>query len=167
MKGFPLRAAAFVILAPLVLWVIAATLGWQALQASGRAAAVQDQLARAVARPRPADTAQGQPLLIPGATEGSAASAFQSALRTLAAGGGAEVVQVESAPAEPDAPLSHLHLTARLRGTEAQIVATLRAIEAAEPLIVVDRLDMQGEGQENGAISVTLSLSAWAAEVGK
>lgn len=165
MTALPLRSLAFVILAPLVLLGISASLVLQALDATSAAAALQEKLAHAVSRPVADPVTRGTALLVPGTSAGMAASAFQAAVRRLASGAGAEVVQVESAPMEPAPPLSLLHLTVHLRGTEAQIVAALAALETAEPLIRTDRLDLQGDGQENGVLSATLQLSAWSAEV--
>ncbi len=160
-----LRALALVLLAPLALAVLTAALTFEALAARSQAAALQDRLARAVARPLGDPVLQGQALLVPGDSPGLAASAFQAAVRAAALAAGSEVLQVESAPVEAAPPLARLSLTLRLRGSEAQIVATLAALEAATPLVRIDRLDLQGEGQEGGPLTATLLLSAWSAEV--
>lgn len=160
-----LRAFALVVLAPVLLCGLAAGLVVQAIDTRAQAGALQDRLARAMDRPLAEPVTRGTALLVPGQSAGLASAAFQALVKALTEAAGAELVQVEAAPPDPEPPLSRLHLTVRLRGAEGQIASSLSALETATPMIRIDRLDLQGEGQEAGVLTATLTLSAWAAEV--
>ncbi len=158
----PWRDLALVVVAPVMVVGLGLGLWRDAQGAEARAAAAQARLAHALSRPAPAPEAEATALLLPGETAGLAASAFQALVRAQVQGTGAEVAEVAAGAAEAAAPLTRLHLTLTLTGSETGIAAALVALEGAVPLIAVDRLDMQGG---DGRLTATLALSAWTGKV--
>lgn len=140
-----------------------------ALGANASADAAQARLQEALARHRqePAILAEG--LLVPGATQGLAASALQK--QVLALVQDSEVQALEPRGAEAEGPLTRLRLTLRLQGEEAAILRDLIALEKAEPLILVDglRITAAEEALADGApgmvLGAELDLSAYAGQV--
>jgi Type II secretion system (T2SS), protein M subtype b len=160
----PWRSLALVGLAPLAVLALAAGLWRDADAAETEADAARARLAHALSRPAPSPEAAAMELLIPGDSAGLAGSAFQALVLARVQPSGAQVLEVAAAPAEPLDALTRLHLTLQVQATEAQVAAALVALEGAEPLIAVDRLDVQAGG-DGGVLSATLTLSAWAGKV--
>ena len=158
----PWRDLALVVLAPLAILALAAGLWSQAGTAEAEAETATARLTHALSRPAPSPEAQAMALLVPGDSEGLAASAFQALALAAVQASGAVVAEVAAAAPEASGPLTRLHLTLRLEGTEPQLAAALVALEGAVPLVVVDRIDVQAGG---AALTATLALSAWSSQV--
>lgn len=160
----PWRDLAVVVLAPLAVLALAAGMWVQAETVSVQAELAGARLAHALSRPAPSPEALAMALLLPGESEGMAASAFQALVLAQVQPSGAVVAEVAALAPEVEGPLSRLHLTLRLEGSEPQLAAALVALEGAVPLVMVDRADVQmGAG---GQLAASLALSAWAGQVG-
>ena len=158
-----LRRALMLLLIPMAvsMALALAALGF-ALQASQTADAAQARLQQALDHRPEEPVVQAADLLVPGATEGLAASALQA--RVLQLAGQGQVQQIEARGAEVEGALTRLRVNLRLAGDEAGVMQTLIALEQAQPLIFVDALRVTGQG-DGGSLAVEIDLSAYAGKV--
>jgi hypothetical protein len=98
-----------------------------------------------------------------GATIGVSGAAFQSLLTDLAALSGATLERVDPILAEPVGVLTQMHSRATFSGTDGDIMNLVINLEAAEPLIFLDRLEMTPLEEAGENLRVELELSAYAA----
>jgi hypothetical protein len=163
-----LRACVLVGLLPL----LSLGLAWAASQSAGRAATEAElarstlAAARAQLEPQDAKAALGAAparLLMQGATIGVSGAAFQSLLTDLAALSGATLERVDPILAEQAGVLTQMHSRATFSGTDGDIMNLVINLEAAEPLIFLDRLEMIPLEDDGERLSVELELSAYAA----
>lgn len=163
-----LRACALVALPPL----LSLGLAWVASQSADRAATEAElarnalAAARAQLAPQDATAALGAAparLLMQGATIGVSGAAFQSLLTDLAGLSGATLERVDPILAEPAGVLTQMHSRATFSGTDADIMNLVINLEAAEPLIFLDRLELTPLEEGGESLRVELELSAYAA----
>ncbi len=158
-----LRRALLLLLIPMAVSVVLAlgSLAF-AVQASQTADDAQARLQQALDRRPEEPVVQAADLLVPGATEGLAASALQA--RVLQLAGQGQVLQIEARGAEAEGALTRLRVNLRLAGDEAGLMRTLIALEQAQPLLFVDALRVTGQG-DGGRLAVEIDLSAYAGKV--
>lgn len=162
-----LRACILVALPPLLLLGLA----WAASQSADRAAteaeAARSALAAARAQLAPQDAtgalgADPARLLMQGATIGVSGAAFQSLLTDLAGLSGATLERVDPILAEPAGVLTQMQSRATFSGADVDIMNLVINLEAAEPLIFLDRLEMTPLDDGGESLRVELELSAFA-----
>lgn len=120
-------------------------------------------VARQTAGAGPAGQAVG--LLIQGETAGLAQSALQSLVRKRLAETGLVPDRLDPAATEPDAALTRISLTLGLSGSETQIMAAVLALDRGDPLLLLDRIVIDGQGVEGGVLQAEIALSGFAAGV--
>ena len=160
--GIPAKALLLIGLPPLAALGLAFGLDRAVGQAETAARAAQTTLARALAEAPTAPDVQAGRLLVTGDTVGISASAFQAILLDKVQNAGLGVQQIDPHGATMDGALTRISATLRMQGTEAQVANAIIAIEASEPLVFIDRLQLAGDGTENGPIRAELDLSAFA-----
>lgn len=106
-------------------------------------------------------------LLFSGATLGVAGAAMQATVRRAVEAAGAQLDQLDPAPAQAEGALTRLQLTLSLTATEAQVAQVTAALEGAEPLMFIDRLQLDGTGQDGGVLSARIAVSGYAGPVPK
>lgn len=177
----PIRAALILCAAPaLALLLGGIALAWAVGQGAA-ADAAQARLQQGLAQNRLAPVIRAEGLLLPGRTQGLAASALQAQVLGLVEG--AEVQQIEPRGAVPEGALTRLRLTLTLAGAEAQVMQGLIRLEQAEPLLFVDGLRLRageagagggdgsgdgagdGSGDGGGTLVAEIDLSAYAGQV--
>lgn len=158
----PLGATLLLFALPAMALVLGAVMLVTADRARSEAAAAQGRLAAAMVRPAEDPDLQAARLLVPGETAGLGAAALQAVILERVQSPGLTVQQIESNGVAPEGALMRLRATLRLQGSEAQIMSAVMAIEGAEPLLFIDRLEFRGQGQEDGAINAELAISAYA-----
>lgn len=163
-----LRACTFVALPSL----LSLGLAWAASQSAGRAAieaeVARTALAAARARLAPQDATVAlaiapSRLLMQGATIGVSGAAFQSLLTDLAALSGATLESVDPIQAEPAGALTLMHSRATFSGTDLDIMNLVINLEAAEPMIFLDQLELTPMEGSSENLRIELELSAYAA----
>lgn len=156
------RALLILLVPPCLALMFALAMLTAAARLSSGADTAQARLQAALDHRPSEPVVQAAELLVPGAAAGLAGSSLQA--RILALVQGADVQQIESRGAEAAGALTRLRVNLRLSGTEAGIMQTLIALEAAEPLIFVDAMRVTGPG-DAGRLAVEMDLSAYAGKV--
>ncbi len=163
-----LKACALIAMPPMLSLMLAWASSYAAAGALAKADAAHDALlsARAQLAPQEAVGANGAAsarLLMPGAPIGVSGAAFQSLLTDIAELSGATLEQVDPITTEPAGALTQMHSRTTLSGTDADIMNLVLNLEAAEPLIFVDRLEMSPLGEMGDRLRIEMELSAYAA----
>lgn len=162
-----LRAIALVTLPPL----LSLGLAWSAFGIAERAAteaeAAHAELAAVRRQLEPQDGAIGSGaaparLLVQGETIGVTGAAFQSLLTDLGTLSGAILERVDPVLAEPAGPLTQMHIRATFTGTDIDIMNLLVNLEAAEPLVFIDQLELTPLQASGEGLRADLDLSAFA-----
>jgi general secretion pathway protein M len=82
-------------------------------------------------------------MLLPGASDSVASVALQAKLRQLAADGGAELASSEVLAAEPRGEFRRIALRVTLTATLPSLVSILSGVEAAEPAMFADNIQIR------------------------
>ncbi len=140
---------------------LAATLAANTYRTAAQTALGDLAVARQTAVAGPTGRAVG--ILIQGETAGLAQSALQALVRQRLAETGLVPDQLDPASTEPAAALTRISLTLGLSGTETQIMAAVLELDRGDPLLVLDRIVITGQGVEGGVLQAEIALSGFAA----
>ncbi len=147
-------------------------LAWAAIQSADRAAAEAEVARRALNAANAQLASQGAKatlgaapsrLLIEGATIGVSGAAFQALLTDLANLSGATLERIDQVQAEPAGVLTQMHSRATFSGTDYEIMNLVINLEAAEPLVFLDQLEMTPIEDGGESLRIELELSAYSA----
>ncbi|PZQ11875.1 MAG: hypothetical protein DI565_16975 [Ancylobacter novellus] len=117
-------------------------------------AALKDETARSVDRP----------LLIEAASSADGWRKMEAQLRSIAAARDGEVTSVRPARLEDDGALKALRLDVTLRTPPERLAELLAAVEAAAPMLFVERLRATaGQGSDDDRLDLSLTLRGLAA----
>lgn len=163
-----LKACAIIVILPLV----SVALAWASWNTAERVAAEADRAhdrllsARTQVGPQDAVGADGAAparLLMQGDTIGVSGATFQSLLTDIAELSGATLEQVDPIVAEAAGVLTQMHSRTTLSGADTDIMNLVLNLEAAEPLIFVDRVDVTPLDDRGDRLRIEMELSAYAA----
>lgn len=162
-RATPWRALGLVALPPLLCLTAALT----ATTAANRAQTAAAEAARALADLRPQLTAPAPSdaadrLLVHGATVGVAAAEFHTRVSDIALLSGATLERIDQVATEAAGPLTRMQSQAVLSGSDRAIMDLVVNLEAAEPLILIDRLDLAATDPAGTTLRADLALSAYA-----
>lgn len=163
-----LKACAIIAIPPLLSFALA----WASWNTADRAMAEADRAhdrllsARTQVGPQDAVGADGAAparLLMQGDTIGVSGATFQSLLTDIAELSGATLEQVDPIVAEAAGVLTQMHSRTTLSGADTDIMNLVLNLEAAEPLIFVDRVDVTPLDDRGDRLRIEMELSAYAA----
>ena len=160
----PWQALALVTAIPAVAIGLALTSGLLAANANDEADIAEAQLVASAHQLQADPSARATQLLIQGAGAGLVAAALQAEILDRVRAAGPSIDQIEAMGSVADGPLTRINAAIRLSGEEAQIMKAVQNIEAAVPLIFIDRLQLTG-GNNAGQLSAEIDLSAFAGPV--
>jgi hypothetical protein len=166
MRGPPISALAFFALPLIAATGLAVAACRYAFDAEARVQAARDGFVSARARAAADPASLADALLVKGATPGLQAAAFQALILSKTSEAGIETERIEAKEPDDAGSLVRLHAHGSLVGPEDHMMHALIAIEAASPLIFIDRVALAGDGEDNGTLHAEVDLSAYAAREG-
>jgi hypothetical protein len=162
-SGAILRALVIALVLPALAMIAAGTAIHQSALAEQEAATAQTALAAIVARRNATTQGDAKQLLLTGETAGVAGAALQSLLSDIADMSGVDVQRLDPGTAEPTGALTRVTLAASLTGSEADMMDFVVNLEATEPLVFIDRLQLIAQDEAGEAMQALVQLSAYAA----